>query len=244
MAVGSNLRLIAIGYFSDGTHQALDAVASWSSSSPAVATVSSGTVTALANGTTTITAQLEGVSQSASITVEGLTALAVSPTTVSFAEGTSTHLTATATLADGTKQDLTGSVIWTSSDPKVLLMSVISGSKGSALGQTAGNSTVTAAYSGLVAIAQVTVTNATLSSITLKPQNPQIPLGSSQQFSAQGTFSDGTTQNITPDVAWSSSDINVAFIDASGAANTTGKGTTTIGATLNGTTGSTVLTVQ
>jgi trimeric autotransporter adhesin len=244
MAVGSALELNAVGTFSDGSKQPLDAVAIWTSSAPGVATVSDGTVTAVATGTATITAQLGSVSQTAAITVEALTALVVSPANTSFAQDTSTHLTATGTLADSTTQDLTSSVIWTSSDPAVLLMSVASGSKGSAEGQTAGNSTVTAAFSGIVAVAQVTVTGATLSTIDVEPQNPTIDLGSSQVFSAHGTFSDGTTQNITSIVTWTSSEVNVAFIDTTGGASTTGTGTTTIGAALNGVSGSTTLTVQ
>jgi hypothetical protein len=88
------------------------------------------------------------------------------------------------------------------------------------------------------------VTNATLSSITITPANPNIALGTPQQFTATGTFSDATMQNLSAQVAWSSSDINVALIDSYGAASTAGTGATTIGATLNDISGTTVLTVH
>lgn len=244
MAVGSTLTMNAVGYFSDGTHQPIGNVATWSTSASGVATVSLATVTAVAAGSATISAQLGSVTQNATITVEGLNSIAVTPSPSSFAADTSSPLTATGTLADSTTQDLTGSVIWTSSNPTDLLMSVASGSKGWAIGQAAGNSTVGVAFLGLVQPEQVTVTSATLNSITLKPLNATITLGSSQQYSAQGSFSDGTTQNLTQQVRWSSSDINVAIISSSGAISTTGTGTTTIEATMGTVNATTTLVVQ
>jgi trimeric autotransporter adhesin len=244
MAVGSTLAMDAVGYFSDGTHEPIGNVATWSTSASGVATVSLGTVTAVATGQATIGALLGTVSQSATITVEGLNSIAVTPSPLSFAADTSSFLTATGKLADGTTQDLTGSMIWTSSNPTDLLMSVASGSKGWAIGEAAGSAMVGAAFLGLVQPEQVTVTSATLSTITLKPLNATITLGTSQQFSAQGEFSDGTTQNLTQQVTWSSSDISVAILNASGAASTTGIGTTTIQATMGAVTASTTLTVQ
>jgi trimeric autotransporter adhesin len=246
MATGSTLALNAVGNFSDGTHQTIDTVAAWTTSASNVATVNTfGEVTGVTNGPVTITATLGGVSQNASLNVESLMALAVSPTpSVSFATDTSSPLQATGTLADGTTQNLTGTVLWTSSNPAAVIMSVASGSKGSAVGGAPGVSTVAAAFSGLVTPIQATVTSATVSSIAVTPANPSIALGSTpEQFKAQGTFSDGTMQTLTGQVTWTSSDINVAIIDASGAANTTGTGTTTVGATLNGVMGTTGLTV-
>jgi trimeric autotransporter adhesin len=246
LAAGSTLAMNAVGNFSDGTHQSIITVATWSTSSASVATVNSfGEVTGLTNGPVTITATLSPVSQTASLTVESLTSIAVSPTTPSFANETSYGLKATGTLADGSTQDLTGAVLWTSSNPTTALMSVASGAKGDAVGLAAGTSTVAAAFPlyGLVSPAQVTVTSATLSSIAVTPANASIALGTPEQFKAQGTFSDSTTQILTGQVTWSSTAINVAIVNASGAAGTTGTGSTTVGATLNGVTGTTGLTV-
>jgi Bacterial Ig-like domain (group 2) len=86
-------------------------------------------------------------------------------------------------------------------------------------------------------------TNATLSSIAITPANASIALDAPEQFKAQGTFTDSTTRILSEQVAWNSSAINVAIINASGAAGTTGTGSTTVGATLNGVTGTTGLTV-
>ena len=45
-------------------------------------------------------------------------------------------------------------------------------------------------------------------------------MGATQQFTATGTYSDGTTQNLTTQAVWASSDTNVAAISASGLATT------------------------
>ena len=84
----------------------------------------------------------------------------------------------------------------------------------------------------------------TLTSITVTPANPSIISGTSQQFAATGTYSDGSTQNITSQATWTSSNMGVATINSSGLATALSAGTTIISAALAGVTGSTVLTVQ
>jgi trimeric autotransporter adhesin len=245
LAPGSILELQAIGTFSDGTKQPIESVATWTSSATAVATVNAvGVVKGVANGPVTITCQLGGVSNTASLTVEAVTTIAISPGNGSVAQDTAIGLKATGTLTDKTTQDLTSSVLWTSSNPSVATVSDAQGSIGSAAGSAPGVATVTAAFAGQVGVATLTVTNATLSSITIKPANPSIALGTQQQFAATGKFSDGTTESLGGQVAWSSSEITVAIINNTGAVSTTGKGTTTIEAALGGVSDTTVLTVH
>src|SRR4051794_24729659 len=47
-------------------------------------------------------------------------------------------------------------------------------------------------------------TSAPLQSIAVTPANPSIPAGTSQQFTATGTYGDSTTRNLTGQVAWTS----------------------------------------
>jgi Bacterial Ig-like domain (group 2) len=85
-----------------------------------------------------------------------------------------------------------------------------------------------------------------LVSIAVSPSNPVVPLGISQQFVATGTYSDGTLQNVTGLVSWSSSNTSVAQVNdqaSKGLASSAAVGTTTIAAMLNGIGGSTPLTV-
>ena len=84
----------------------------------------------------------------------------------------------------------------------------------------------------------------TLTSITVTPANPSIITGALQQFVATGTYSDGSTQNLTSQATWTSSNPGVATINASGLATGVSGGTTTISATLAGVTGNSTLTVK
>jgi len=53
----------------------------------------------------------------------------------------------------------------------------------------------------------------TLASIQVTPTNPSIALGSSEQFTAMGTFTDGSTQDLSKIVRWTSSDTTAVTID-------------------------------
>jgi len=244
MAAGSLLALQAVGTFTDGSTQHLETVCTWSSSDTTIATVSANIVSGVATGAVTIGCSLGAVSGTANLTVEGLTAITISPASATLAQGTSTALTAKATLTDGTTQDVTNSAIWTSSNSTVVTLSAASGSFGAAIGSAPGNSTVTAVLAGQVGLSPVTVTSATLTSLAITPVNPQIALGARQSFSAKGTFSDGSTQDLGSQVVWTSSDLTTAIINSTGAALTTGPGSTTISASLAGVSDTTVLTVQ
>ena len=86
-------------------------------------------------------------------------------------------------------------------------------------------------------------TPASLMSIAVAPANPSIAAGTTQPFTATGTFSDGTTRSITSSVAWSSSDTTIALISSAGIASGQVAGSTTITATSGSIGGSTSLTV-
>jgi hypothetical protein len=130
----------------------------WSSSAPAVATVSpGGAVTALAAGTTTITATCDGVSQAALVTVTAhLTPVArvtLTPATGTVALGQT--LPIVAELRDSAGTVLTGrGIIWTTSAPAVATISA----SGLVAPVTAGTAIVTATCEGRSAAATITVT--------------------------------------------------------------------------------------
>jgi len=83
----------------------------------------------------------------------------------------------------------------------------------------------------------------TLQAISVTPTDTSIPVGSAQQYTATGSFSDGSTADITNQVTWVSSNSLVATIDAAGLASAASEGTTTISATSEAVVGSTTLTV-
>ncbi len=146
----------------------------------------------------------------------------------------------------GFTQDVTSSVLWQSSDPSVAVVSNLTYANTSGLVTclSAGTTTITASSGGISASTILTVTNAQLASIAVTPANPSIAAGTTQQFTATGTFSDATTLNITTSVVWSSSTTTMATISSnSGMATGIMPGTTVISATSGTISGNTTLTV-
>ncbi len=82
-----------------------------------------------------------------------------------------------------------------------------------------------------------------LKSIEITPSGPSVPLGETQQFTATGHFRDGSTQDITASVSWSSSNTNVVTISGSGLGTSLSTGSSTVSATKSGVKGSSTFTV-
>jgi hypothetical protein len=59
-------------------------------------------------------------------------------------------------------------------------------------------------------VSEFTVTKASLNSITLEPVNPSLAGGTTVQMGALGNFSDGTVQDVTTQVSWSSGNSAIA----------------------------------
>jgi len=79
--------------------------------------------------------------------------------------------------------------------------------------------------------------------IAVTPSNASLQLTKTQQFTAIGSFGDGTSRDVSSSVTWSSSSSGVASINNTGLATALQTGTTTISASQSGQTGSTTLTV-
>jgi hypothetical protein len=128
---------------------------------------------------------------------------------------------------------MTAQVQWISSDVQVATIS----STGLATAVSAGVTTITANNNGLVGTATLTVTataqTRTLDSITVIPSQQTVQvIGETAQYIAIGNFTGSpTTQDLTNQVTWVSSDVRVATIDAAGLATAIGSvdtGITTI----------------
>ena len=226
IAIGLSQQFGAAGSYSDGTTHDLTNSSVWSSSNPAIATVNgSGLAATLAVGDTTIAAALGPQTGSTSLSVvPGLVSVQVAPQNPLLAIGTTQQFTATGTFSDGSTQDLTASVSWSSSLQSVATVATGGLANGKAVGQT----TITATAGSVSGASLLTVTPAVLSSITVTPASPSIAVGLSQQFTATGLFSDGSTQDLTTSVSWTSSTPSVATISAAGLATAAGAGQTTI----------------
>ena len=242
LAKGLTQQFTATGTFSDNSTQNITATVTWASATPGVATITAGGLaTGVSTGTSSISATLSGISGSTVLTVTAavLQSIAVTPANPSIPKGTTQPFTATGTFSDSSTQNLTGSVTWASATPSVATITAA----GLATGVSTGTSSISATQSGISGSTVLTVTAAVLQSIAVTPANPSIPMGTTQQFTATGTFSDATVQNLTGSVTWASATPSVATITVAGLATGVSTGTSTISATLGGISGSTVLTV-
>jgi uncharacterized protein YjdB len=242
LSAGAGQQFAAAGHFSDGTSQDMTGSVTWASETPSVATVSgSGLATAKSAGTSMITATSGGVTGSASLTVTAVTlkSLAVTPANSTLAKNATQQFTATGTFSDGSTQNLSSSVTWSSSSTAVASIS----SSGLVTAVGAGPSTIQAVSGSISGSTGLTVTGPTLKSIAVTPANPSIAKGLTDQFTATGSYSDNSTQNITSSVTWISVTPGVATISGAGLAKGVGTGTSTIQATSGSVTGSTILTI-
>ncbi|HTQ50836.1 MAG TPA: N,N-dimethylformamidase beta subunit family domain-containing protein, partial [Candidatus Acidoferrales bacterium] len=91
-----------------------------------------------------------------------------------------------------------------------------------------------------------TTTNAiqTLTNISVSPTNVTLTTGGSQQFTATGMYSNGSPQDITSQVTWTSTNTTVANVNGTGLVTAAAPGMTVISAGLGGMSGSTSLRVQ
>ncbi len=242
VAKGLTQQFTATGTYSDQSTQDLTSQVTWASATTSVATITTaGLATAVGTGTSTISATLSGINGSTvmTVTAAALRSIAVTPTNTTLPTGETEQFTATGTFTDNSTEDLTRQVSWTSSDTTWATIS----STGLATAVSPGAVTISASLDGITGSTGLTVTAAALESIAVTPANPSIAKGLTQQFTATGTYSDNSTQNITSQVTWASATTSVATITAAGLASAAGTGTSTISATLGSLTGSTVLTV-
>jgi uncharacterized protein YjdB len=229
VAVGAKRQYAAVAKFSDGSSLEVTATVAWSSSDPAVAEVSNvvgsrGLVTALKPGSAEIVASLPQLRGTASLTVSAasLSSIAIGPPNPSLAQGGTTQLTATAIYSDMSSADVTDQVQWSSSSPAIATVSNLEGSRGLVTALAPGTAVVSATVGGVRATAQITVSAATLASLSITPAATRLPAGTQARLVATAVFSDGTSRDVTDNLQWTSSDAAVAPVS-----NVTPKGLVT-----------------
>jgi uncharacterized protein YjdB len=215
----------------------------WASSNTAAATVdSSGLVRAVAPGGTTITATSEGIPGTATVTVTAtpvvpVAFVTVSPATATVTMGATQQLTATTKDAGGAT--LTGrTVTWVSSNAAVGTVS----SSGVVTAVAVGSAQITATSEGINGTATVTVTQATVASVTVSPATATVTVGATQQLTATPKDAGGNPL-IGRVVTWGSSNSAVATVSSGGVVTGVVAGGATITATSEGINGTAVITV-
>src|SRR6266853_1154722 len=230
--------------------QETDTVIALTSDAPAVAhvaasaTVAAGAISALipvnalATGTANITASVNGTSAATAVQVTQPPPVvtSVTPATLTLPKGTPGTLRVTVSRAPSAATTVT----LVSSDPSIASVPPSVNIPAGGLfadfpvaSNAVGQATITASLNGGSATATVTVTAAELTALTLSPQTPTIYTGETQQFTASGTMTDGTSQDFTARVTWTSSNTSVATINAAGLASALAAGSSTIGASFS-----------
>lgn len=198
-----------------------DKTVTWTSSNPAVASVSSsGYVNALSAGTAIITATCGNVSATCSVTVTDpiieATSVTLSSTSLFLTPGESQTLTATVAPYNATDKTVT----WTSSDTSVA--TVDAGGTVTAIAQ--GSARITATCGSVSASCAVTVEIVEASSILLSASSIQINIGEDVVIEATVMPENTTDKTVT----WTSSNPGVASVDANGKVTGVAFGTASI----------------
>src|SRR5438445_50770 len=238
VSVGRAAQFIAYGKTKNGDSVAVNVT--WSSANPAVATVSSsGLMTGMAAGSTTIIATSQNRSGTAAATVTNVpvASVAVSPAAAGLTVGATTQLTATPEDANGTA--LSGRVVtWATSNAAAATVSA----SGLVTGVATGSATITATSEGQSGTSAITVTNVPVASVTVSPTAAGVTVGATTQLTATPKDASGTALSGRT-VTWATSNAAVATVSASGLVTSVVAGSATITATSEGQSGTSAITV-
>jgi uncharacterized protein YjdB len=248
--IGQRLQFTATAIFNNGTQRNVTGQAMWSSSNTAVATINgTGQATAVAAGTTTIQATFQGLTGTSAFTVSAavVTSISVTPIAPTMAAGTVLQFQAVAIYSDNTSQNVTGQSTWASTNPAVAGVGTSGGMRGRVTALTAGTTQIQATFQGVTGSTTVTVTAATLVSISVSPASISVVVGTTRQFTAAAIYSDGSSRDVTGMATWQSNAPTVASISTVGGTRGQAKalsaGTATIQASYGGLTGTATITV-
>ncbi len=216
LEVGLSSPISVQGFYSDQSISDVTALASWQIDDTSVVSLDASTekVKALAPGTATIQADVSGFQANVSIQVNDavLTKIEISPIKSSLPAGYKQQLQATGIYSNQTSQDLTQQVTWVSSDDGVAEIDNRLLSKGEVTAINKGSTIISAYFSGKSATADLTVSDAELTSIDVTPSSSKIAMGLQQQFEAMALFSDGSQKVVTDKVEWSSNSSNATLV--------------------------------
>jgi hypothetical protein len=79
-----------------------------------------------------------------------------------------------------------------------------------------GPTTVTGSFAGFSATQNISADTRTLRDVAVTPKTASVPFGTTQQFTATGTFTDGSTFDVTRQMSWTSGDVGIALINNTG----------------------------
>ena len=239
-ALGATVQLSAEVRDQNGQVMA-GATVTWASSNAAVATVgASGLVTAVANGSATITATAGSVSGSAIVSVaQDISVVAVAPDRARVLVGDTVRLVATATDANG-KVVTEAEFVWASGDTAVAVVDA----SGLVTGVGAGQAEVVAAAAAVTGRATLTVAAPTPTTVAVTPDTVTLAaVGQTAQLAAEVRDQAGRVMDGIP-VDWSSADTTVAVVDSAGLVTAVDGGAATVTARVGEASGDAIVSVM
>ncbi len=230
LPLAGSVSLVIEGVYASGATEDVTDRVSLSSSDDAIISLEGARARATSAGSATVTATLNALSAALELTVLDVTleALEVQPASIRLAAGTSRLVTCTAIYTEGIKLDVSGDATF-SLEGEAPESASFEGARLSAL--TPGSATVRCAFQEQSATASLTVTDATLVSLTVEASAPAVPRGASTTLNAVGIFSDATRQTLSDQVTWSFSEEIGSFFERAqdnGAQILTGSGVGTL----------------
>ena len=244
--IGLAQQLTSLGTYTDGTTANLNNLVTWSSN--AFASMNTGLMSGTQVGTAVIGATYQGIKGTYSIAITSATLQSIaitaqtssnSPTPSSAPKGFTQNLMATGSYNNGTTQDITANVTWSSVTPSVA--TVNSGSSGNSGGLvnavSQGTSVISARLGNISSQVTFSVTPPVLTSILVSAVNNSVSIGTTDELTATGIYSDNSRQNITSSVTWTASNsayASIASIGSAGVLTGLSPGSAQITATLNG----------
>lgn len=238
LIMGDQLQLTAQYFDVNNNLTAVDL--DWRSSDVSVASIdSSGNVTALSFGTTTITASFNGI-VSNSIVLDVLNMNRIDLTVPDTFLVIGQQLNATAQFFDQTGTQTSATFTWNSSNTNIATVD----NSGVISGLTTGRTEITASADGITSnIVAIEIIDDTTVAVSVDISSPgtSITVGSTLQFSGDVKNINGTVlPNET--IQWNSSNPSILNIDANGLAMGLGAGTSTItGTSANGKTSNSIV---
>jgi trimeric autotransporter adhesin len=254
IVAGRSQNFNAFATYTNGSTQVVTQEAVWTSNRSAVAQVSNadntrGRVAGIEPGQATITAAFGGESGQVNVRVSDaeLEQLRLFPERVELSPGTSEQLFAVGIYSNRqVQQNLTFEALWTSDNPEVATVSNIPQQPGIVTGVSPGEATISAEVDGVRESITVVVVRRNVVGISISPPSAILPVDAFQNFTALAEYDDGTTQDVTQNATWGSSDASVIapLQFRPGLTNTLQEGEATLTAEFDGFTGSASVVVR
>lgn len=252
---GADGQYTATAYYSDGTFEIVTEQSTWQSTDQSVMDVvtsgqNGGKYSANAvGGPVTISAIYKGLTAitPATVTAAVIESITITPVNLSLPVGSSGRYQAQAFYSDKTSADITEVADWLSSDSAVAQIIATGVDAGSVTTLSQGDTTISASLDGVTGNTALTVTAAVITSLQVTPSDITVPAGAVGPYTATAFYSDNSTEDVTKQATWESSNTSVATViptgDDGGITTTKIAGSTNISASYSGITTSTPLTV-